>query len=231
MQDAGGAVRVEIRQKRFGEKAVLGPIAFNVEAGEVLGLTGPSGIGKSTLLRIIAGLDQDYEGKVLDAGRLAMVFQEPTLLPWRSALQNLTLTTGCGAERALQALDEVGLSGEEESFPHRLSLGQQRRLALARAIAVTPDSLLLDEAFVSLDDATALRMRSLTLRLLEPRQVASLLVSHDLSELATLSDRVVYLDGKPAEIKGTFVFDEDQRTRDQTEAAKELRHWMARTQS
>ncbi len=223
-------MRVEIKSKRFGEKAVLGAVQLQVEKGQVLGVTGPSGIGKSTLLRIIAGLDQDFSGRIAEVGRVAMVFQEPTLLPWRSALQNLTLVTDCTAGRAREALDEVGLKGEEEAFPQRLSLGQQRRLALARAIAVTPDSLLLDEAFVSLDDATALRMRDLTLALLEHRQVASLLVSHDLSELAMLADRVVYLDGRPAEVRGAFTFEQSQRDRDQRASLSQLRDWISTRQ-
>jgi len=198
---AGGAMRVEVRHKKLGGAPVLDWIELAVGEGEIVALTGPSGIGKTTLLRIIAGLDSDFEGEVADPGRIAMVFQSPTLLPWRSAADNLRLTTG--AERAAidRLLEEVGLEGKAEFFPGQLSLGQQRRLALARALAANPATLLMDEPFISLDEETAARMRRLTMKVLEGRRIATLIVTHDLVEAATLADRVVMLGGHPAGVQ------------------------------
>ena len=124
-------IHIHIRQKRFANDTVLGPISFDIATGETVALTGPSGIGKTTLLRLVAGIDSDFEGQIARPDRLAIVFQEPTLLPWRSALDNLTLIhceLSCAEAEA--ALSDVGLEGKGDLFPGQLSLGQQRRLAL-----------------------------------------------------------------------------------------------------
>mgnify|MGYP000639831532 CR=1 FL=1 len=129
-------IRIDIRKKRFEHHAVLGPIAFDIAAGETVALTGPSGIGKTTLLRLVAGIDPDFEGQIVRPDRLAIVFQDPTLLPWRSAIDNLTLIHGdLSQAEADAALTDVGLDGKGDLFPGQLSLGQQRRLSLARAFA------------------------------------------------------------------------------------------------
>ena len=138
------------------EPLVLRDVHFSVARGETVALVGPSGVGKSTLLRILAGLDRDFDGSVARPANMAMVFQEPTLLPWRSALSNITLVHPEITERRARAmLARVGLSGREEAFPRSLSLGQQRRLALARAFAGRPELLIMDEPFVSLDPVLA----------------------------------------------------------------------------
>ena len=191
-------MRAEIRIKRFGATPVLGEIALEVAPGEIVVLTDPSGVGKTTLLRIIAGLDTAFEGRVEGAGRIAMVFQTPTLLPWRSVEANIRLTTEADAEVVRGLLAEVGLAGRADAFPGQLSLGQQRRLALARALAAEPGTLLMDEPFVSLDEDTAVRMRALTLDLLARRQIATLIVTHDLTDAAEMADRIVALAGQPA---------------------------------
>ncbi|MCA8883093.1 MAG: ABC transporter ATP-binding protein [Rhodobacteraceae bacterium] len=189
---------LQIDGKVFGGTRVLGAVSITLDPGQTLAVTGPSGIGKSTLLRIMAGLDRDYEGRVWRPERLSMVFQEPTLLPWRTARANLTLTTGIDAARADRALDEVGLAGMGDRFPGQLSLGQQRRLALARAFAMDPDLLLMDEPFVSLDTARAEELYALFEALRARRPVATVLVTHDLGEARRLADRIVRLDGLPA---------------------------------
>ena len=137
-----------------GELHVLGELALTLEAGEVAALVGPSGCGKTTLLRIVAGLERDYEGTVsLPAhGTLGMVFQEPRLLPWRTVEQNVRLAAPKAADATLDALfATLGLTAHRAHYPGELSLGLARRVALARAFAVEPDLLLLDEPFVSLD--------------------------------------------------------------------------------
>ena len=157
---------VSIKQKSFraasgGSLQVLGELAFSLSAGEVAALVGPSGCGKTTLLRILAGLDRDFEGSVkLPAhGTLGMVFQEPRLLPWRTVEQNVRLAAAgdrCGLDALFQTL---GLAAHRAHYPGELSLGLARQVALARAFAVEPDLLLLDEPFVSLDDALAVCAR------------------------------------------------------------------------
>lgn len=123
-------IRIAITAKRFGRTQVLGPITFNIATGETAALVGPSGIGKTTLLRILAGMDRQFDGTVLCPHPMAFVFQEPTLLPWRSALQNLLLVhRQLSPDQARAALERVGLAGKEDLFPGQLSLGQQRRLS------------------------------------------------------------------------------------------------------
>jgi len=182
---------VAIRAKRFGAHLVLRDLAFRVEPGETLAVLGPSGAGKSTLLRIIAGLDTAFEGRVQAPERIAMVFQEPVLLPWRRALENLTLVTGCDPARAAEALAEVGLDGRGALFPRQLSLGQQRRLALARAFVTAPDLLLLDEPFVSLDASLVGEMLALTERLIAATRPATVFVTHSAAEAERLATRIL----------------------------------------
>lgn len=193
-------IRVAIRAKAYGSVPVLGPVAFEVAPGECVAVTGPSGIGKSTLLRIVAGLDGRFEGHVERPARIAMVFQEPVLLPWRSARANLTLVTGIGAAEAEAALARVGLAGRGDAFPGQLSLGQQRRLALARALAARPGLLVLDEPFASLDPATAAEMLALTAGLVREARAATLLVTHSAAEAEALAQRVLRLEGRPARL-------------------------------
>ncbi|TPE52245.1 ATP-binding cassette domain-containing protein [Amaricoccus solimangrovi] len=197
---ARGVIALDLASKHFGDRPVLGPIAFAVAPGEAVALTGPSGAGKTTLLRILAGLDRDFEGSLSAPARIAMVFQEPTLLPWRDAAANIMLTTGADAATAERLLGEVGLAGRGAAYPGQLSLGQQRRLALARALAAEPELLLLDEPFVSLDPALVEEMLTLTEAVLRRRRAASVLVTHSRAEAERLADRIVTLGGSPARI-------------------------------
>ncbi len=192
-------IEVDVRSKRFGDSDVLRDIRFAVTAGETVALQGPSGIGKTTLLRLIAGIDPAFDGRIVRPGRLAMVFQEPTLLPWRSALQNITLVhPELGAPAARAALDRVGIGPRADMFPGQMSLGQQRRLALARAFAARPQALILDEPFVSLDPALAQEMLELARSLIHEARPATIFVTHAREEAASLSDRVLTLGGQPA---------------------------------
>jgi len=162
---------IVIKQKAYratsgGSLHVLDELAITLAGGEVAALVGPSGCGKTTLLRIIAGLDRDFDGHItLPAhGTLGMVFQEPRLLPWRTVEQNVRIAAPHAGEGELAALFEtLGLSAHRAHYPGELSLGLARRVALARAFAVKPDLLLLDEPFVSLDERLASRLRILFL--------------------------------------------------------------------
>ena len=185
------ALAVNIRKKAFGARTVLSNLAFEVDAGDTLAVVGPSGSGKSTLLRIVAGIDPDFDGKVVRPERVAIVLQEPTLLPWRTALRNLTVVTGVDDASALAALAAVGLQGSSGLFPRQLSLGQQRRLALIRAFVTRPELLLLDEPFVSLDGPLVEEMLALTERLIAQARPATLFVTHSSAEAERLATRVL----------------------------------------
>lgn len=179
---------------------MLGPLTLALRNDETVALTGPSGVGKTTLLRILAGLERRYRGRRAVTERVAVVFQEPVLLPWRTARQNLSIIAAISETDADRWLGEVGLEGLGERYPSELSLGQQRRLSLARAFAAKPDLLLMDEPFVSLDPVLAEEMMGLFERLNAARACATLLVTHVEAEAARLATRTVRLEGRPARI-------------------------------
>lgn len=203
-----GRLDVRIARKTYraasGERFdVLRDISFALSGSEVGALVGPSGCGKTTMLRIVAGLDSDFEGAIrrAPAGRLGMVFQEPRLLPWRTVEDNVRLVAPDIAEPALASLFAVlELEAHRLHFPGELSLGLARRVSLARALAVEPDLLLLDEPFVSLDQALATRLRAQLTSLMEGRPITTLLVTHDVEEAARLADRLLLLSPRPARI-------------------------------
>ena len=179
---------------------VLRNVALAVAPRSFLVITGPSGCGKSTLLNIVAGLDTEYDGHVRFAAadpRIAFIFQTPRLLPWRTVEQNIALPLPDGDPRRAaipELLARVGLSGAETAYPERLSLGMQRRVALARGFALQPDILLMDEPFVSLDDPTAQSLRTLVVELWHSRPTTVLFVTHDRPEAIRLATRIVRLD-------------------------------------
>jgi NitT/TauT family transport system ATP-binding protein len=197
---AAELIALALSEKRLGGAPVLGPLELTIAPGERVAIAGPSGVGKTTLLRILAGLDGDFEGALMLPERIAMVFQEPTLLPWRSARENLTRVTGAAPADADRLLAEVGLAGRGDDWPGRLSLGQQRRLALARALSAEPELVLLDEPFVSLDPPLVEEMLDLTARLLDARGAAAILVTHSPREAARLATRALRLEGRPARL-------------------------------
>ncbi|MBJ3761731.1 ABC transporter ATP-binding protein [Maribius pontilimi] len=195
---------MHVRLQRLDLKGtqVLAALDLRVTKGETVAIVGPSGIGKSTLLRAIAGLTTRFSGQIDAPERTALIFQEPTLLPWRTLTDNLRVTARIGAEDARHWLGAVGLAGRGDDFPGQLSLGQQRRLALARAFAMRPELLLMDEPFVSLDPELVDEMMGLFAQLRAETQTTTLFVTHVEDEARRLASRIVTLGGPPARITG-----------------------------
>jgi ABC-type nitrate/sulfonate/bicarbonate transport system ATPase subunit len=193
-------LEVRIEAKSFGVP-VLRNVVFSAERGDFLALLGPSGMGKSTTLRIVLGLDADFTGRVrLPPGRIAAVFQEPRLLPWLSLADNLRLvvTDNVPPPDIPALLGAVGLAGMEQHFPAQVSLGMARRVALARALAVSPQLLVLDEPFASLDPSLAATLSSLVARRARQSGMTALMATHDLDQALAMADRILVLSGHPA---------------------------------
>ena len=187
--------------KWYGSRHVLTDLSVRIGHGEIVALIGRSGSGKSTVLRVLAGLSSDHTGDRAVAGAPAVAFQEPRLFPWRDVRTNvaygLTRTRLPKAEvltRAEQALADVGLADRAEAWPSTLSGGQAQRVSLARALVAEPQLLLLDEPFGALDALTRLSMRALLLDLWRHHGFGVLLVTHDVDEAVALADRVLVLE-------------------------------------
>jgi len=197
---------------KFGEKTVLDGLNLDVAPGQRVAVVGASGGGKTTLLRVLAGLIPKSSGQVqvrqvTEDARIRVMFQEDRLLPWLGALDNVTLGLS-KTERPFgqKALADVGLGERPDAYPHELSGGQRQRVALARALAHRPSLLLLDEPFGALDALTRAGMHHLLETLLDETSATTLLVTHDLDEALKLADRVLLLrNGEIAEDMGINV--------------------------
>ncbi|MFN3600695.1 MAG: ABC transporter ATP-binding protein [Dietzia sp.] len=195
-----GALRGVTR--RFGDATVLRGLDLEIPRGDIVALLGRSGSGKSTALRILAGLDREHDaGSVHIDGAPAVVFQDSRLLPWRTVAENVRhglnrveVARGEKSARVTGILAEVGLEGREGAYPGELSGGQAQRTSLARALVAEPSLLLLDEPFGALDALTRRTMHRLLLRLWAQHGLGVLLVTHDVDEAVALADRVLVLD-------------------------------------
>lgn len=198
-------LRLRIASKAFGTRQVLGAINLELGVREIVAIVGPSGCGKTTLLRIAGGLERSFDGSLDWANgqrpRIGTVFQEPRLLPWRTVRENLRLAQETPDPALADALlDTLGLLQFANAYPGTLSLGMARRAAIARAFAVSPELVLLDEPFVSLDPDMAAQSRDLVLAAWRARPTAMLLVTHDRAEAESMADRILVLGGEPARI-------------------------------
>ena len=185
--------------KHFDEVHALSEVNLDIAAGEFLTIVGPSGCGKSTLLRIIAGLVPSH-GSVSSPTKGAFVFQDAALLPWRTVQKNVELLMELEsipkserADKARSALSQVGLTGFEKSYPHQLSGGMKMRLSLARSLVLSPEYLLLDEPFSSLDDDLSEKLAIDVRDLLKKRGCPAILVTHNKSIAKLFADTVLPL--------------------------------------
>ena len=212
------------RKRAAGGRVVIEDLRFSLARDEIVAVVGPSGCGKTTLLRIVCGLDLAYEGRMAWAGgaapRIGAVFQEPRLLPWRTVRQNLALVRPPDAAETERLLALLGLSACADLHPPALSLGMARRAAIARAFAIDPELVLLDEPFVSLDPAMAEQGRQVLAEAWRRRGCAAILVTHDLAEAASLADRILLLTAGPARLARVVEVPPDSRRRGIAEGAR-----------
>ena len=206
---AGPGINIRIDRMQFGSsRPLFESFELEIAAGSVVAIGGPSGIGKSTLLRILAGVDRDFDGYVDINGTPAhlcqtpgLVTQDARLLPRLTVAGNLRAVSPSLLQPELdELLNRVGLAGTDQLFPHQLSGGMQRRVAFARALAVSPSLFLLDEPFVSLDPSLSQQMVSLLQDLIATIAPTVVLVTHVIEDAVGLADKFVMLSGRPARV-------------------------------
>lgn len=221
-RDSGEKITIRNVSRSYESTQALADVSFSVAEGEFCCIVGPSGCGKTTLLRAIAGLDDPDSGSILvdenpvtgpglDRG---MVFQEYALFPWRTVRGNIRFgldrpacdCADCDA-RVRELIDLVGLDGFEDAYPKELSGGMKQRVGIARALAVDPEILLMDEPFASVDARTRDRLHAELLDIWAQTEQTVVFVTHDIDEAVTLADRVVVMDADPGTVQSTFSID------------------------
>ncbi len=184
--------------KTYNNLEVIKNLSFDVAKEDIIGILGPSGVGKSTILKLIAGLEQKTDGELINnAKRVGYVFQEPRLLPWKTTLENIFLplvVSGIAQneakEKAMYFIEKMGLGGFENYYPAKLSGGMLQRVSLARAFAVEPDLLLLDEPFSALDIRLKSVLETMLREMLQEQPMAMLYVSHSPEEVVQFANRI-----------------------------------------
>ena len=227
----------------------LSQIDLDIDRGEFVSIVGPSGCGKTTLLRIIGGLLAPTQGMVRIGGStphdalrrqsIGPVFQDPSLLPWRTVAGNVRLSIELGGNRVGKSdereidrlLKIVGLDGFRESYPYQLSGGMKQRVALARMLAVSPEVMLMDEPFGSLDEITRSDMGYELLRIWEHRPATVVFVTHSIAEAVMMSDRVVVMSPRPGRLLSTVEIDEPRPRERTVEQSKRLAEYASVVES
>ena len=207
------AVKITHLNKYFEDLKVLDDVSIDIKKGEFVSVIGVSGCGKSTMLRIIGGLETPSNGEVLVYGKpvkkpsrkIGFVFQDHRLLPWLTVEQNIKLALDAKTKNANEIVEKylhlVGLSKFIRAYPSQLSGGMAQRVAIARALANQPDILLLDEPFGALDAITRISMQQELQKIWKTEKITMILITHDISEAVFLGERVVVMSGRPGRIK------------------------------
>lgn len=201
------AFQLEGMAKSFGPLEVLHDVSLEISSGEFVAIVGPSGCGKTTLLNILSGFHKPSAGVVERHGKIRTVYQQDGLFPWLTVAENIALglreikSEALREQQAGELLRLIRLEGFERHYPHQLSGGMRQRVELARALAGESNVLLLDEPFSSLDYLTRFHMRHELARLIEAKPRTVVLVTHDIEEAAQLSDRIVVLSDRPAQVR------------------------------
>lgn len=201
-------------QAKNGEVEALKDISFNVRQGEFVSIIGPSGCGKSTLLSIIAGLEPKTEGTIEIDGSTGYMLQKDSLLEWRNIYNNVMFGLEIGHKKTkeneayvIELLKKYGLYDFKNKYPTQLSGGMRQRAALIRTLAIKPNILLLDEAFSALDYQTRIMVTNDIYEILKNENITALIVTHDISEAISMSDRVIVLTKRPAIVKNIHTID------------------------
>lgn len=202
--------------KRFhtinNETKALDRLSLSVKKGEIVSIVGPSGSGKSTVLNLIAGLEKPSEGEVIvNTNSIGFMFQKDQLYEWRNIYKNCVLglevkkmDTDENKEKVLAMLDKYGLYNFRNHYPSQLSGGMRQRAALVRTLALEPDLLLLDEPFSALDYQTRLSVGNEVGQILRKEKISTILVTHDIPEAVSISDRVIVFTERPAKVKSEY---------------------------
>ena len=207
-------------QAENGEIEALKNISFDVKEGEYISIIGPSGCGKSTLLSIIAGLESKTSGETYIDGKIGYMLQKDNLLEWRTIYNNVLLgleiqksNTKENIDYVIELLKKYGLYEFKDKYPMQLSGGMRQRVALIRTLAIRPNILLLDEAFSALDYQTRLMVTEDIYKILKNENITALMVTHDISEAISMSDRIVVLSKRPATVKNIHEIDFNMENR------------------
>ena len=207
-------------QAKNGEVEALKDISFNVKQGEFVSIIGPSGCGKSTLLSIIAGLEPKSEGTIEIDGSTGYMLQKDSWLEWRNIYNNVMFGLEIGHKKTkeneayvIELLKKYGLYDFKNKYPTQLSGGMRQRAALIRTLAIKPNILLLDEAFSALDYQTRIMVTNDIYEILKNENITALIVTHDISEAISMSDRVIVLTKRPAVVKNIHTIDFEMENR------------------
>jgi len=221
MSDSFPKIKLSAVEKRFisacgDEQIALSQLDLEIESGEIVCLVGPSGCGKTTIINLMAGFEKPYSGSVQIDGKPVsgpdpdhiMIFQDYGLYPWRTVLGNVLfglqakgISPGEASDKAMEALELVGLVSAKDKHPHELSGGMKQRVSIARALAVEPSVLFMDEPFAALDAFTRLHLQDELLRIWQEKRPTIVFVTHDLDEAITLGQRVVLMAPNPGRIQ------------------------------